>query len=171
MVPKIGVKLMPTFTTRWLESVKVSKQTDFIDRSESGLMFRVAPTGVKSWSLMYRRQGDNKRRRINLGRFPEISLAAARSKAVRLKEAIAEGADPAGKGEELKTVETVNQLLDRFLIDYANPGPRWKTELTRMFAKDVRPAIGRLKIDKVARKDILGVLNAIKDRGAGVSAN
>src|SRR5262245_41005036 len=117
---KIGVTLMPTFTTRWLESVKVSKQTDFIDRSEPGLMFRVSPKGIKSWSLMYRRKSDDKRRRINLGRFPEISLAAARSKAVRLKEAIAEGADPAAKGEELKTIETVNQLCDRFLIDYPN---------------------------------------------------
>jgi hypothetical protein len=25
---------MPAFTTRWLESIKVSKQTDFVDRGE-----------------------------------------------------------------------------------------------------------------------------------------
>jgi integrase len=176
MVPKSEVALMPhgskmpTFTTRWLESIKVTVQTDFVDRSEPGLMFRVMPSGIKSWSLLYRRTSDNKRRRLNLGRFPEMGLAAARSKAVRLKEAIADGADPAGK-DEVKTVETVDQLVDRFLIDYTNPGPRWKTELARIFAKDVRPAIGRLKIDKVTRKDILAVVNAVKDRGAGVSAN
>ena len=94
MVPN-REQLMPTFTSRWLDSVRVAKQTDFVDRSEPGLMFRVAPSGIKSWSLLYRRQGDNKRRRVKLGRFPEIGLAAARAKATRLKEAIAEGADPA----------------------------------------------------------------------------
>ena len=57
-------------------------------------MFRVAPSGIR-WSLMYRRQSDDKRRRIKLGRFPEVSLAAARAKATRLKEVFAEGADPA----------------------------------------------------------------------------
>ena len=39
---------MATFTTRWLKSIKVSKQSDFIDRSEPGLMFRVAPSGIKA---------------------------------------------------------------------------------------------------------------------------
>src|SRR5262245_61160755 len=95
MVPNFGERAMPTFTYRWLESVKVSKQTDFVDRSEPGLFFRVGPSGVKSWSLTYRRLGDKKRRRINLGRFPEVGLAAARAKADKLKGQISEGADPA----------------------------------------------------------------------------
>ena len=135
-------------------------------------MFRVAPSGIKSWSLMYRRQSDDKRRRIKLGRFPEVGLAAARAKATRLKEAIAEGADPAAPAIELKEVETVNELLDRFLKDYTNPGPRWKSEMTRIFAKEFRPAIGRHKIAEVKRTHILAVCNAIKDRGGkGISAN
>ncbi len=161
---------MPTFTTRWLESVKVSKQSDFVDRSEPGLMFRVAPSGVKSWSLMYRRQSDNKRRRVSLGRFPEIGLAAARARATRLKEAIAEGADPADSPPP-REVETVNELLDRFLKDHPT-GLRWKAEMTRIFAKDFRKAIGQHKIDEVKRTHILTVCNAVKDRGGkGISAN
>jgi integrase len=169
MVPN-GVALMPTLTTRWLESVKVSKQTDFVDRSEPGLMFRVAPSGVKSWSLMYRRRSDNKRRRVSLGRFPETGLAAARAKATRLKEAIAEGADPADAPPP-KAIESVNELLDRFLKDHTT-GRRWKAEMTRIFAKDFRKAIGQHKIADVKRTHILAVCNAIKDRGGkGISAN
>jgi integrase len=163
---------MPTFTTRWLESIKVSKQTDFIDRSEPGLMFRVAPSGIKSWSLLYRRQGDNKRRRVKLGRFPEIGLAVARAKAVRLKEAIAEGADPAAPpSQDPNKMETVDQLLDRYLRDARPPSAKWGGEVERIFAKDVRPAIGNCRIEQVKRTDILAILNDIKDRGAGISAN
>lgn len=91
---------------------------------------------------------------------------------VASRKAINDGLDPAGEVQELKKVETVNQLLDRFLIDYTIPGPRWKAEMARIFAKDFRPAIGRLKITDVKRTDILAVCNAIRDRGGkGISAN
>ena len=71
---------MATFTTRWLESIKVSKQTDFIDRSEAGLMFRVAPSGIKSWSLMYRRQSDESAAASSSADFPR---SASRPRAPR----------------------------------------------------------------------------------------
>ena len=56
-------------------------------------------------------------------------------------------------------------MLNRFLKDYTNPGPRWKSEMTRIFAKEFRPAIGRHKIAEVKRTHILAVCNAIKERG------
>jgi integrase len=164
-------QLMPTFTTRWLNSVRVSEQTDFVDRSEPGLMFRVAPSGVKSWSLLYRRQGDNKRRRVKLGRFPEIGLAAARAKATRLKEAIAEGADPATPPFEVEAVETVDQLLNRYLKDSPPASAKWSSEVARIFKKDIRPVIGGRKLTTIKRADILAIINRVKDRGAGVSSN
>jgi Arm domain-containing DNA-binding protein/integrase-like protein len=170
MVPN-REQLMPTFTTRWLESVKVSKQSDFIDRSEPGLMFRVAPSGVKSWSLLYRRRGDNKRRRLKLGRFPEVGLAAARAKAIRLKEAIADGADPAAPAMEPQNVETIDQLLNRYLQDSPPASAKWRNEVERIFRANVRPAIGEKKLNTVKRTDVLAIVNAMKDRGAGVAAN
>jgi integrase len=151
--------------------VRVSKQTDFVDRTEPGLMFRVAPSGIKSWSLVYRRQGDNKRRRVKLGRFPTVSLKDARVKAGRLKEAIAEGADPAAPLVEVKKVETVDQLLDRYLVDSRPPSAKWGDEVERVFKKDVRPVIGTHKVAAVKRADVLAIVNAVKDRGAGVAAN
>jgi integrase len=43
--------------------------------------------------------------------------------------------------------------------------------MKRLLAHDVRPAIGGYKINKVSKADIIAVLNAIRDRGAGVQAN
>jgi integrase len=84
---------------------------------------------------------------------------------------VAGGADPALVKSAARRIETVDELLDRFLTDYSAPGPRWRAEMRRVLAHDVRPAIGASKIDKVSKADIIALLNTIRDRGAGVQAN
>jgi site-specific recombinase XerC len=68
-------------------------------------------------------------------------------------------------------VETVGQLLDRYLTDYAPAESKWTAEVKRILKKDVRPAIGGHKITAVTKVDILAILNAVRDRGAGVTSN
>src|SRR5262245_46860790 len=164
--------MLKRFTSRWIEGIEVTARTDFIDADNPGLVLRVTPRGVKSWSLLYRRRGDRTRRRVSLGRFPHVGLADARAAARGHLAAIHGGDDPARKIEELKLVKTVDELLDRFLKDYTTPGRRWKAAMTRIFAKEFRPAIGQLKITDVRRGHILAICNAVRDRGGkGVSAN
>ncbi|HEX2431164.1 MAG TPA: tyrosine-type recombinase/integrase [Aestuariivirgaceae bacterium] len=160
------------FTSRWIEGIRVAERTDFVDADNPGLLLRVTPHGTKSWAYLYRRKADGRRRMLTLGTFPDMGLKDARMAMIGRRKAISDGADPAGDVAELKKVETVDELIDRFLKDYANLGPRWRTELARMFAKDVRPAIGSSRVTAIRRADILAILNAIKDRGGkGVSAN
>jgi integrase len=159
------------FTTRWIEAVRVDVRTDFIDPDNAGLILRVTPRGAKSWAFLYRRQGDQRRRRVTLGRFPVMGLKGARVAAAGYKEKIAAGADPAGAVQAHKQIETVDRLLDRYLADAPPASGKWTYEVNRIFQKDVRPTIGSMKIDSVKRTDILAILNAIKDRGAGISAN
>src|SRR5262245_18562390 len=67
---------------------------------------------------------------------------------------------------------TFDQLLDRFLKDARPPSAKWGGEVERIFNKDVRPAIGSYKIEKVSRGDILAILNSVKDRSKkGIAAN
>jgi hypothetical protein len=106
-----------------------------------------------------------------LASFPEWVLQDARAAASGYRAAVAEGADPALVKSVAKKVETVDQMLDRFLTDHSAPGPRWKAEMRRVLAHDVRPAIGAYKINKVCKADIIALLNTIRDRGAGVQAN
>ena len=47
-----------------------------------------------------------------------------------------------------KKVETVDQLLDCYLTDYAPAESKWTAEVKRIFKKDVRPAIGGHKITR-----------------------
>src|SRR5215212_558755 len=107
------------FTSRWVESVQVDGRTDFTDPDVKGLMLRVTPSGSKSWAYLYRRRSDGKRRRLTLGEFPALNLNKARALASGHRAAIADGADPAAEKAAHKKVETVDELLDRFLADYA----------------------------------------------------
>jgi integrase len=159
------------FTARWIETVSVETRTDFTDPDVKGLALRVTPKGSKSWAYSYRRQSDGRKRRITLGEFPAVSLHQARAKASGHRAAIAEGADPASEKTAHKMVETVDQLLERYLTDYAPAESRWTAEVRRIFKKDVRPAIGGHKITAVTKADVLAILNAVKDRGAGVTSN
>src|SRR5690348_1054327 len=159
------------FTTRWIESVKVEKRTDFTDPDVKGLVIRVTPNGAKTWAYLYRRRSDGRRRRVTLGEFPRVGLQEARATASGHRAEVAAGADPALVKTSARKVETVDQMFDRFLTDYSAPGPRWRAEMRRVLAYDVRPAIGAYKIDKVSKADIIALLNTIRDRGAGVQAN
>jgi integrase len=159
------------FTARWIETVRVETRTDFTDPDVRGLALRVTPNGSKSWAYTYRRKSDGRKRRVTLGEFPAVSLHQARAKASGHRAAVAEGADPASEKVAQKKVETVDQLLDRYLTDYAPAESKWTAEVRRIFKKDVRPAIGGHKITSVTKADILAILNAVKDRGAGVTSN
>ena len=57
-----------------------------------GLMLIVKPSGARSWVLRY--QLDGRRRDMGLGPYPEVTLAAAREKALAARRQLVEGVDP-----------------------------------------------------------------------------
>ena len=70
------------------------KDLEVFDLGYPGLALRVGYGGAKSFILFYRYAG--KLRRQTLGRWPEISLGAARERWRRTREAVARGDDPLG---------------------------------------------------------------------------
>jgi integrase len=159
------------WTTRNIESLKVGKRTDLTDPAQKGLTLRVTPLGAKTWALLYRRKSDGKKRRVTIGEFADKGLADARAAAVELRGEINRGEDPAAKRAALRKLATIDEVLDRYLKDYAEPHKRSAFEDRRTFNKDVRPFIGQHKVGSVTRQDVVQLLNRIKDRGAGIAAN
>lgn len=159
------------WTTRAIEAITVTRRTDFTDPETKGLSLRVTPAGAKSWSLLYRRKGDAKKRRVTLGEFPAIGLADARAKAEANKVKITAGSDPAGNVADYKKADTVDQLLDQFLEKHPRPEAAWTRECRRIFAKNVRPLIGRVKLPHLKREHVRQVVEVVRDRGVGVAVN
>ena len=159
------------WTTRSIEALKVRVRTDFTDPETKGLNLRVTPQGSRTWALLYRRKGDSKKRRVTLGEFPQIGLSEARRLAEAKRVEIKSGQDPADKVAQLKKAETLGELLDRFLEKHPRPDAAWTKECKRIFNKDVRPLIGRIKLPDLQRSHIRQVVEAVRDRGATVTVN
>ena len=64
-----------TLTARFVATVTPTEtRREYFDRVVTGLALRVAPTGTKSWVVLYR-QG-RRLRRWTLGRYPTLGMAS-----------------------------------------------------------------------------------------------
>ncbi len=60
----------------------------------AGLVLQITPTGSKSWILRYVSPQTGRRRELGLGPYPEVTLAAARTRGSELVAAVKAGGDP-----------------------------------------------------------------------------
>jgi integrase len=140
-------------TDRFCERAKVTKQTDYFDEKVSGLALRVS-AGAKSWSLMYKVGG--RKVRITLGRYPTMSLGAARTRALEAKVDIAEGRSPVPAA-----AGTLRSVVDEHVRREA--GLRTIELRRRIFERLVLPVLGDHPITDIRRTDIVRLLDRIED--------
>lgn len=151
------------------------------DGKISGLYLIVQPTGVKSWALRYRSAGAPKK--LTIGSYPTIDLAAARKKAQEALREIAIGNDPAAAKaaarEASKAAETTPDrveavaaiFIERYVQRSGNVGVAWGAEIARMFKVEILPALGAKRIEDVKKRDVVDLLDAIADRGSPITSN
>ncbi|HTV71357.1 MAG TPA: integrase arm-type DNA-binding domain-containing protein, partial [Rhizobiaceae bacterium] len=145
-------------------------RTDVWDDKVRGLVLRVTPAGVKTWTVVYSRQSDGARQRATLGRYPGISLEQARKLALKAMSAVAEGDDPADKRRTGRAALTVKQLGAVYIDKYAKRHKRTWEEDERILNKDVYPKIGRMKGTSVKRRDILDIIEEKAEAGKTAAA-
>lgn len=159
------------WTARGIEALTVADRTDFTDPDTKGLVLRVTPTGSKTWSVLYRRKGDSKKRRVWIGEFPGVGLSQAREEAAKIRVQVNLRQDPANEAAAIKKADTVGELLDLFIEQHPRPDAAWTKECARLFNKDVRPLIGAVKLPDLARSHVRQVIEAVKARGATTTVN
>lgn len=139
---------------------------EIADALMTGLILRVTPNGTKSWSLMYRIHG--KQKRIMLGHYPIVSLKLAREKVKDALLMVNEGVDPdaikKSETDELPAEEvarTVEELAKDFIERYAKVNTRaWKmTE--QVFQNHIYPALGQRIARDVRRREVVAMLDKI----------
>jgi len=158
-------------TTRTVASLKPvpGQRAEFFDETVTGLAVRVTEHGVKSWTVLYRVGG--RQRRLTLGRYPTIGLAKARKLATRALRAAADGEDPATDKRAARLGETVGDLAKAYLEKHAKAQKRSWREDDRKLNVEVLPRWRHRKVKELTRRDVRELVEAIADRGAPVQAN
>lgn len=72
-----------------VKGFSTDKRVDLVDTREAGLVLRVTPSGMKTWSVRGR-SSDGRPQRITFGGYPDISLREARIRASEIRRELRE---------------------------------------------------------------------------------
>jgi integrase len=160
------------FSDRFVESLKPTEKINDV-REGNGFGIRVLPSGKKTWFFIYRIDG--KRRFMNLGHYPSISLAEARKKYRASFDLYEKGKDPAEMEEqekdERRKAPTVADLVDDYIKLHAKRFKKSWEKDEAILNRDVAPLWGKKKAVDITKRDVLYLLEGIIDRGAPAMAN
>lgn len=93
-------------------------RTEYRDTAQPKLILRVTPAGTKTFAVLKKDQG--KVRRYTLGRWPDVSVAEARTLAARALVEVAAGADPRELKKQRKAQSmTLGEVFEQYLSDRA----------------------------------------------------
>jgi integrase len=136
-----------------------------------GLYLEVLPNGGKYWRLKYRYSG--KEKRLALGVFPAVTLAAARKARDAAREQLANGDDPSAIKQDRKLARrlAIGTQFEAVARDwYAHwSGPRSERHagyVLRRLEADVFPVLGRKPIGEITAPQLLAMAKKIESRGA-----
>lgn len=170
-------KKVNIFTERDIQSEKpLEGQTKFRDIREKkgeGFALTVFPSGKKSFIYIYHFGG--RKRRMTLGKCSQCTLAEARILHREALTILKSGKDPADEKQKAKIAvrdsSTVEGLIEEYLEKWARPNKRSAQADERCLYKDVKPYWGKLKAQDITRRDVVLLLDRIKERGAPIAAN
>jgi integrase len=139
------------------------------DASCPGLGLRVRSSGSKSWVFFFRPAGAGRSvpsKRVSLGKFPAVSLAAAREAGRKLAGQVASGRDPAVERRETKRRERAT--LEAALSSYERNLEARKVVNKQAIMSTLRRGLASLMsrdIAELTRADFVDKIDAVFDSG------
>ncbi|MFQ3194722.1 MAG: integrase [Colwellia sp.] len=166
----MAIRTTPLTNTEVKQAKVKDKQYKLSDGD--GLQLRVMPNGSKQWLLDYIKPISKKRTSMTFGKYPEVSLAAARKKRVAARELLAKDIDP----KEFKDDKHREQLLsasntlksvatDWFAIKKTTIAENTAKSLWRKFENHVFPKLGHRPIDKILAPEAIEALKPLATKG------
>lgn len=150
-----------------------SKEKEYRLSDGNGLQLRILPSGGKQWLLNYYRPTNKKRANLNLGRFPDISLAQARKSALLAKELIAQGIDPLDeqKRQQREYKQThehifVNVATEWFEIKKDSVTPDYAVDIWRSLELHIFPHLGNAPVKDINAPQVIELLKPIEAKGS-----
>ena len=137
-----------------------------------GLCLEVLPSGKLSWLFRYRFKGQPQK--VSLGRYPDLSLKAARSERDKQATLVAGGRSPAEEKRLAKMALTrdcsLGEFSERYYQDIVVRDRKDPRAMRRYLDNEILPAIGRKPLAQVTGSDIQMVVFRKRDNGQESSA-
>jgi hypothetical protein len=174
------------FNPQWIERLRYdpakappSGRMEIEDAHCPGLLLRVTPRGVKTFSVIYRVPGEGgvnasgrllagRQHRITLGPTPPLSLASAREKAREHLRAASEGRDPRPALREqhiVRHTNTFDVVLTRFLEREIKPKVSAWRNVERVLKHHVEPHWASTPVKDIRRADVHERLDQLVEAG------
>ena len=160
-------------TDQQIKKLKAEEKDQWV-RDGDGLVLRVYPTGAKIWHYIFTNP-DGKKRYQRLGAYPDISLAEARELRNESRKKVSKGKDPIAEIQrekiEYRNAETVRELVDDYIENYAKIRKKTWREYDRILRKDIVPLWGLRKAKEITRRDVKELLRLLQPRGTVITIN
>jgi integrase len=127
---------------------------------------RTSYAGAKTFVHVYWLHGKLHRR--TLGRWPSTSLSAAREAWRQDRETLAKGDDPRRSNGSADS-DTFSAVTTAWLQRDQGANRR-VAEVRRILTRDAMPILGDRRLGTISRRDALGLIDAVADRGAPAAA-
>jgi integrase len=136
-----------------------------------GLVVEITTTGYKSFRYRYRYRGQLKM--LVLGRYPDMKLAEARTRAAEARDQLDKGTDPgAAKQQEKRRQALGAEVTFRAVCEEWHGKAKARlseaaiTKHQMFLDGDIYPVLGDTPVAEVAAADVLRLLRRVEARGA-----
>ena len=159
-------------TDAQIKGLKPKAGTRYSKADGNGLLLDITPGGVRSWVYRYRLNG--RREKLVLGRYPDLTLKAARSKRDELAAQVARGESPAQERKLARagtpTNPTVREFGERYYSEIVLE--RWKDpkHIRRYLDNEIFPTLGQRPLKDVNALDVQGLVYRKRDNGQVAAA-
>ena len=154
---------------RALKPAPAGKRITLWDAGLSGFGLRVTDRGAISFHVMRRLPGKPHPVRVVLGKYPSLSLAAARKQAGAALADLAAGIHPRERARALQTAEaqrkavTVGHVVEEFASRHLSR-KRTGHGVGQLLRRELVSRWGDRPITDINRADVIGMIEAIGDR-------
>ena len=144
------------------------------DASLKGFGVKVTPAGRKVFLVQYRPVGDRRNpRKYTIGEYGAVTPHQARTEAQRILAERAAGRDPQVEKQIRKrriATDGVAELVADFLERHAAQN-RTAGETMRILNREVLPRWGSRTVGEIRKREVIELLDAIRERGSPIMAN
>lgn len=173
-------KIVTPLTDALIKSLK-PKEKGYTKTDGQGLRLLVKPNGTKLWEYEYTSPTLKKRRKTSFGNYPQTTLTTARKKRGAYIDLIRNGTDPieqkqlstkqAKEQNEIKSNTFKSVALEWHENYRGEVSENYHDKLLRLMELHIFVYIGSAPVTEVTRKDLINILQTIKEQDLLETAN